>query len=206
MKKNIIVILFFLISCVSTAKIDMLPRNKLIEISKKQKLPYKQILVKWINYPYSDFHKVNYLEKNIEDIKAVEVDENDYKKLKSKIIKEFREAGLYDEENGTGTVKILLTSYGRWSYSELFSTYLIDTGYVLILPSSLNVSYKMSVKAQQNFKEIKFDKEASIKTTFFFLLFPLYPFSTFSGKEKTIINNLIYQIEDEICKNQLAVI
>jgi len=157
--------------------------------------------VQWKNYKYSDYHKVNYLEKTPEDVLPAEVDEKDYKNFKKKVINIFRENGLYDEVNGTGTVKISLITYGRWDYSELFSTYLVDTGYVLLLPSSITVTYRMTVKAEQNGKEAKLQNESSVKTTFFFLLFPLYPFSTFSGSEKTVLNNMIYKTAVDLSKS-----
>ncbi len=201
MKRYFIIALAFLSSCVSSSKVSIVPRSELIELSKKEKIPYKTILVQWKNYKYSDYHKVNYLEKTPEDVLPSEVDEKDYKNFKKKVINIFRENGLYDEVNGTGTVKISLITYGRWDYSELFSTYLVDTGYVLLLPSSITVTYRMTVKAEQNGKEAKLQNESSVKTTFFFLLFPLYPFSTFSGSEKTVLNNMIYKTAIDLSKS-----
>jgi len=201
MKRYFIIALVFLSSCVSSSKVSIVPRSELIELSKKEKIPYKTILVQWKNYKYSDYHKVNYLEKTPEDVLPAEVDEKDYKNFKKKVINIFRENGLYDEVNGTGTVKISLITYGRWDYSELFSTYLVDTGYVLLLPSSITVTYRMTVKAEQNGKEAKLQNESSVKTTFFFLLFPLYPFSTFSGSEKTVLNNMIYKTAVDLSKS-----
>ncbi|MGC8729207.1 MAG: hypothetical protein ACP5SD_08085 [Elusimicrobiales bacterium] len=201
MKRYFIIAFLFLSSCVSSSKVSIVPRSELIELSKKEKIPYKTILVQWKNYKYSDYHKVNYLEKTPEDVLPAEVDEKDYKNFKKKVINIFRENGLYDEVNGTGTVKISLITYGRWDYSELFSTYLVDTGYVLLLPSSITVTYRMTVKAEQNGKEAKIQNESSVKTTFFFLLFPLYPFSTFSGSEKTVLNNMIYKTAVDLSKS-----
>jgi hypothetical protein len=175
-------------------------RGELKEIYSKKSQPYKKVLVKWINYPYKDFHKFNYLEKSAENIKPVEVDEKSYLKFKSKIINEFKESGLYDEENGSGTVKILLTSYGRWTTKELFSTYLVDTAYIFLLPSSLEVNYIMKVKAEKEDKTINFEKQSQVKTTFFFLFLPVSLFSSFSGSEKTVLDNLIYQTISELKK------
>jgi hypothetical protein len=200
MRKEVLIIFLFLTSCISSAKTDIIFRGELKEIYSKKSQPYKKVLVKWINYPYKDFHKFNYLEKNAEDIKPVEVDEKSYLKFKSKIINEFKESGLYDEENGSGTVKILLTSYGRWTTKELFSTYLVDTAYIFLLPSSLEVNYIMKVKAEKEDKNINFEKQSQVKTTFFFLFLPVSLFSSFSGSEKTVLNNLIYQTISELKK------
>jgi len=200
MRKEVLIIFLFLTSCISSAKTDIILRAELKEIYSKKSQPYKKVLVKWINYPYKDFHKFNYLEKSAEDIKPVEVDEKSYLKFKSKIINEFKESGLYDEENGSGTVKILLTSYGRWTTKELFSTYFVDTAYIFLLPSSLEVNYVMKVKIERDDKNINFEKQAQVKTTFFFLFLPVSLFSSFSGSEKTVLDNLIYQTIAEVKK------
>jgi hypothetical protein len=200
MRKEVLIIFLFLTSCISSAKTDIVLRGELKEIYSRQSQPYKKILVRWINYPYKDFHKFNYLEKNADDIKPVEVDEKSYLKFKSKIINEFKESGLYDEENGSGTVKILLTTYGRWTIKELLSTYLVDTAYIFLLPSSLEVNYIMKVKAEKEDKTINFEKQGQVKTTFFFLFLPVSIFSSFGGSEKTVLNNLIYQTIAELKK------
>jgi hypothetical protein len=200
MRKEILIVFLFLTSCISSAKTDIVLRGELKEIYSRQSQPYKKILVRWINYPYKDFHKFSYLEKNADDIKPVEVDEKSYLKFKSKIINEFKESGLYDEENGSGTVKILLTTYGRWTIKELLSTYLVDTAYIFLLPSSLEVNYIMKVKAEKEDKTINFEKQGQVKTTFFFLFLPVSIFSSFGGSEKTVLNNLIYQTIAELKK------
>jgi len=200
MKNYLLFVLLFFTSCISSAKTDIILRGELKNIYTQKSQPYKKILVKWLNYPYKDFHKFNYLEKKLEDIKPVEVDEESYKKLKSNIIREFKESGLYDQENGNGTLKILLTSYGRWTKKELLSTYLVDTAYIFLLPSSLNVNYVMKAIVERDNKIIEFEKQGQIKTTFFFLLLPISPFSSYSGSEKTLLNNLIYQTISELKK------
>lgn len=184
-------------SCISSTKTNIVLRNEILQIEKSKKTPFAKILVQWKNYKYSDYHKVSQLLKNEEDVVAVEVDQEDYLKLKKRLINIFRENGIYDEVNGTGTVKVVVVTYGRWDYSELFSTFLVDTGYVLILPSSIVVKYKMFFEAEQQGFKYKTQKEAEIKTTFHFLLFPLYPFSTYSGKEKFVFNNMIYDFITE---------
>ncbi|MEF3279532.1 MAG: hypothetical protein K6357_00990 [Elusimicrobiota bacterium] len=192
----------FVTSCISSKKTSIVSRSEILETEKKNKKPYKQLLVQWKNYSYADFHKVNNLEKEAESIRMVEVDEEIYKKFKKQALKIFKENGLYDEINGTGTIKILLITYGRWNYSELFSTFLVDTGYVLILPSSINVAYRMIVKSEQDGIEYKLEKKSSVKTTFHFLLFPLYPFASFSGAEKSVLKNMLYETIIDLVKMQ----
>lgn len=189
-------VLFFS-SCISSSKTNIILRNEILQIEKSKKTPFAKILVQWKNYKYSDYHKVNQLLKNEEDVIPVEVEQDDYLKLKKRLINIFKENGLYDEVNGTGTVKVVVITYGRWDYSELFSTFLVDTGYVLILPSSIVVKYKMFFDAEQQEFKYKTQKEAYVKTTFHFLLFPFYPFSTYSGKEKFVFNNMSYEFIKE---------
>ncbi len=193
-------VILFLSSCVSTSKTKLIPRNEILDLEKTAKNPYKQILVQWKNYSYTDYNKVNRLEKDPNTLTPQEVDDDDYIKFKKRVIEKFKESNMYDETNGTGTVKIILLTYGRWNYSELFSTFLVDTGYILILPASLKVTYRMFVTAEQNDKEYKFEKTGEVKTTFHLLLFPFYPISTFSGKEKYVIDNMLYETLIDLSK------
>ncbi len=191
MKKVIILLIISFTSCISTSKTQFISRAEITELHKTQKKAFSKILLQWKNYSYSDYHKINTLEKDQSELKAVEVDQKDYRNLKDMIIAAFRENGLYDEINGSGSVKILLLTYGRWTYSELITTYFTDTPYIFILPSSTGVTYRMIVKTQQDGNEMKFENEGYIKTTFFLPLFPLYPLMTFKGAEKTTLKNLI---------------
>ncbi|NLH38563.1 MAG: hypothetical protein GX445_00665 [Elusimicrobia bacterium] len=193
-------VILFLSSCVSTSKTKLIPRNEILDLEKTAKNPYKQILVQWKNYSYTDYNKVNRLEKDLNTLTPQEVDDDDYIKFKKRVIEKFKESNMYDETNGTGTVKIILLTYGRWNYSELFSTFLVDTGYILILPASLKVTYRMFVTAEQNDKEYKFEKTGEVKTTFHLLLFPFYPISIFSGKEKYVIDNMLYETLIDLSK------
>ncbi|MGC8867670.1 MAG: hypothetical protein ACP5PA_05620, partial [Elusimicrobiales bacterium] len=164
--------------------------------------PFSKILLQWKNYPYSDYHKINILEKDSSQLKAVEVEQNDYSRLKDMITEAFKENGLYDEITGSGTIKILLLSYGRWKYLELLTTYFTDTPYIFIIPSSLGVRYRMIAKTEQNSDERKFENEGYVKTTFFLGLFPLYPLMTFKGAEKTTLKNLINKTIIDIISDQ----
>ncbi|MCX7642164.1 MAG: hypothetical protein N2Z20_05980 [Elusimicrobiales bacterium] len=192
--------LIFSVSCVSVSKTEIVTRNLFHEIKTIEKKSFSKILVQWKNYPYSDYHKVRNLEKESIDLKPVEVNQKDYIKLKEKIITSAKEFGLYDELKGSGTIKILLLTYGRWEYGELIKTYLTDTPYIFIFPSSLGVSYKMIALFNHNGKEEKIENEGYVKTTFFLPLFPLYPLMTFRGSENTTLSNLIDKTFIDIIK------
>lgn len=190
--------LIFSTSCISLSKTEIIPRRDFWETQKTNKPLFNKILVQWKNYPYIDYHKISTLEKEPSQLKATNIDERDYLKFKQMVIKTAKDIGLYDEYKGSETLKILLISYGRWSYKELTTTYLTDTAYIFILPSSLGVRYKLLAIYQNEQKEEKIENEGYVKTTFFLPLFPLYPLFTFSGAEKTTLANLIYKTFIEI--------
>lgn len=197
---SILPITLILSSCISSSKTEIITRDIFFEAKKTTKIPFSKILVQWKNYPYSDYHKINSLEKEPSELKAVEVEQKDYNKLKEMIIKSAKDFGLYDEFIGTGTIKILLLTYGRWTYKELLTTYLTDTAYIFIFPSSLGVTYRMITYIEQSGNNFKFENEGYIKTTFFFPLFPIYPLMTFKGAEKTTLRNLIDKSLTDIIK------
>lgn len=205
MKKILILILisFFTTSCISTKKIKPIDRS--ILLSKHDNIkPFKQILVQWKNYPYSEYHKIENLETENKKIIPVEVEEKDYKKFKKMVKKIFRENNLYDEVNGTGTVKILLLSSGRWSYSELFSTYLVDTSYIFILPSSLEVRYLIHTITERDNEKHIYESTAAVKTTFHLIFFPFYPLFPYGSAEKAVLKTLIYNtVTDIISGNEI---
>ena len=200
MRQILIIVMISLSSCISSSKTEIITRDIFLEAKKATKTSFSKILVQWKNYPYSHYHQVNRLEREASDLKPVEVEQKDYLKLKKMIINSAKEMGLYDEFNGTGTLKILLITYGRWTYNELITTYLTDTPYILIFPSSLGVTYRMIAYVEQKGNEYKVENEGYVKTTFFLPLFPLYPLMSFSGAEKTTLNNLIDKTLLEIIK------
>lgn len=197
-------IFVFLCSCVSVQKSSFIVRGELIELEKLQKKPFSNILVQWKNYPYSEYHKIDNLEKEDKTIRYQDVEAKDYARFKNNILRKFKELGLYDVENGTGSLKIILVSYGRWTYKELFKTYLTDTAYIFILPSSLPITYKMIAILEQGENQKRFENIGYVKTVFFLPLFPLYPLMTYNGAEKTLINNLLYKTIKDIVDYQYS--
>lgn len=198
----LIIIALLFNSCISTSKTDLITRAEIMQVVKKNKKPFSKVLVQWKNYPYSDYHKINNLEKEPSELKASEIDNKLYYKFKHKIIEELKQNSLYDEINGNGTLKVLLLTYGRWTYKELIPTYLTDTGYIFILPSSLLVTYRLIAIMEQGNITKRIENEGYVKTTFFLPLFPLYPLMTFNGAEKTTITNLINKMITDIVTSQ----
>jgi len=199
--------ILFLSSCASFKKVEFFPRATIQEMSKDKNIkPFSKILVRWRNYPFKTYQQsIGYTDKERENIKPVNVPYEDYISFKNKVFKIFKEAGLYNIENGTGTLKIDLISFGRWTYSELFSSYLTDTSFIYILPSSIKVNYYMIIEFEQYGKIEKLEKTASIKTTFHFLLFPIYPFASFVGSEKGVLKNMLWNAAADIYLKQKGI-
>jgi len=104
----------------------------------------------------------------------------------------FAEAGMYDRQNGTGTLEIGLVSYGRWNYRSLWKGFLVDTPFVMLLPTSLATMHKMVVGFETPEGKKHVGSTATMKTVFHALIFPLYPFATPASKEKKILRNMLW--------------
>lgn len=182
-------------SCASFKTIDPFPRKVVYDASKdKEKKPFAKILVRWRNYPlmtYGDM--IGYTDEEKAKIKPEDVPYEDYIKFKKRVISAFKETGMYDEKTGTGTVKVDLTSYGRWTYGELTRSFLTETSFIYILPRSLKVNYHMKVEIEREGVYKSAEEISSIKTTFHLLIFPLYPFASFAGAEKGILKNMVWK-------------
>jgi hypothetical protein len=185
----------FFSSCVSFKNIDPYPRSTIYEIEKDTaKKPFSKILVRWRNYPLMTYNDtIGYSEEEKANMKPIEVPYEDYIKFKKKILKTFKELGLYDENKGNGTIKIDLTSYGRWTYGELTRSFLTETSFIYIIPRSLKVNYYMTIETEKDGIKKKAEEFSYIKTTFHLLLFPLYPLSTFNSSENSVLKNMIWK-------------
>jgi len=185
----------FLTSCASFKHVDLFPRNTVYEMSKDKELkPFSRILVRWRNYPFKTYSQsIGYTDAEKEKMKPVNVAYADYSKFKGRVLKIFKESGIYDAEKGAGTLKVDLLTFGKWTYSELFSSYLTDTSFIFILPSSIKVNYYMVTEIEQGELTDKVEETASIKTTFHLLLFPLYPLAPFSSSEKSLLKQMIWK-------------
>lgn len=192
--------LFFLYSCASFKTIEPIPREMIYKASKDSDLkPYSKILVRWRNYPFTTFSDtIGYTDEEKAKIKAQEVPYEDYSKFKAKAIRYFKEAGLYDTQKGEGTIKIDLTSFGRWTYADLSKSFLTETSFIYILPRSIKVNYYLKIEAEKDGKKFQAEEISSIKTVFHLLIFPLYPFSSFTGAEKSVLKNMLWKSAADI--------
>lgn len=195
---------FSLASCASFKNVDIPPRNIVQEMARDKELKsFSKVLVRWRNYPFKTYaQSIGYTDAEKEKIKPVNVEYKDYSRFKGRVLKIFKESGLYDAENGTGTLRVDLLTFGRWTYSELFSSYLTDTSWIYILPSSIKVNYYMVTEIEQGELSAKVEETASVKTTFHLLLFPIYPLASFSGGEKSLIKQMLWKTAADVYLKQ----
>lgn len=191
-------------SCASFKNVDLPPRNIVQEMSRDKELkPFSRILVRWRNFPFKTYSQsIGYTDAEKEKIKPVNVEFKDYSGFKSRVLKIFGESGIYDAEKGTGTLKVDLLTFGRWTYSELFSSYLTDTSWIYIIPSSIKVNYYMATEIEQAELAGKVEETASVKTTFHLLLLPLYPLTPFSWSEKSLLKQMIWKTAADVYLKQ----
>ena len=121
----------------------------------------------------------------------VPIDDNAW--LKEHVEDIFAEAGLYDAQKGSGTLNISLTSYGRWTYGGILRSFLVDTGYVFILPASLRVNHHLVVEYNGADDRAGVEEVGQNKTTFHALLFPLYPLFPPGRKEHSLLKNMLWK-------------
>lgn len=181
--------------CASFKTIDPFPRDIIYKSSKDKEIkPYGKILVRWRNYPFTTFSDtIGYTDEEKAKIKPEEVPYDHYAKFKARVLKAFKEAGLYDEKKGTGTVRIDLMSFGRWTYGELSRSFLTETSFIYILPRSVKVNYYLKMEIEREGQIKTAEEISSIKTVFHLLIFPIYPFASFSSAEKAVLKNLAWK-------------
>jgi hypothetical protein len=110
----------------------------------------------------------------------------------------FAKAGLYDKKKGRGELRLTLTSFGRWTYNDLFRSYLVETGFIFILPSTLQVNYLLSADFAVSSGTMHVDTEAANKTTFHILMAPLYPFLSPGRRENQLIGQMLWRSATDV--------
>jgi len=156
--------------------------------------PAAEIRLSWKNFPYKS---------GIETIgegtaipvkpRPVPVPVGDTAWLKERVEDIFGETGLYDAQKGSGTLSVTLTSYGRWTYGELFRSFLVDTGYIFIIPATLRVNHQLVVEYNGADGRAGVEEVGQNKTTFHALLFPLYPLFTPGRMEHSLLKNMLWK-------------
>lgn len=156
--------------------------------------PAAEIRLSWKNFPYkSGIDAIGEGTAIPEKPRPVPVPVSDTAWLKKNIERIFAEAGLYDAQKGSGTLTVILTSYGRWTYGEIFRSFLVDTGYVFIIPATLRVNHQLVVEYNAADGRARVEEVGQNKTTFHALLFPLYPLFTPGRKEHSLLKNMLWK-------------
>lgn len=197
LKPLLIAPLLALAGCASFNSGDMLVERETARamLEDRAVTPFASIEVSWQNYPYrspSDSIGEGSL-TNPRRIKPVEVPPEESEALARRAREVFAKAGLYDRARGRGALRLQLTSFGRWKYSELMRSFLVDTGFIFILPATLQVNYLLTAEFSSAAGPVRVETEARNKTTFHLLLAPLYPFLSPSSREKGLLKQMLWR-------------
>lgn len=110
----------------------------------------------------------------------------------------FADAGLYDRKKGRGTLRLGLTTIGRWTYGDLWRSYLVETGFIFIIPSSLRTNYYLTADFATSSGTVRVEEAGLNKTTFHLLMAPLYPFFAPGPRESGLIKQLLWKAATDV--------
>ena len=168
-------------------------------LDEREVKPASEISVVWKNFPYKDpTDTIGEGAINPPEPKPEPAPVSDLVWLKDRAKDIFSEAGLYDAQKGSGVIKITLISYGRWTYGEIFRSFLVDTGWVFIIPASLLVNHQLAVEYDGPSGKAKVEELGRNKTTFHAVLFPLYPFFRPGAKEHSLLKNMLWRAATDV--------
>jgi hypothetical protein len=191
-----------LYGCASFNSGDMLvDRNKArAMLEDKSVVPFAEIEVSWKNFPYrapTDSIGEGSASRT-RKIRPVQVDAADEEAFVRKTRDIFTKAGLYDRDAGRGKLRLELTSFGRWTYSDLWRSFLVDTGFIFIIPASLRVNYYLTADFAVEGGTVRVETEARNKTTFHLLLAPLYPLFSPGAKESGLLKQMLWRSATDV--------
>lgn len=162
----------------------------------KAVVPFAGLEISWRNFPYrapTDSIGEGSASRPAKKVKPVPVGYGDEADFVAEAREIFGRAGLYDKARGQGTLRLELTTFGRWTYGDLFRSFLVDTGFIFIIPASLRVNYFMTADFAAGGKTVRVETEATNKTTFHLLLAPLYPFLSPGAKENGLLRQMLWR-------------
>ena len=166
----------------------------------KSVTPFAEIEISWKNFPYrapTDSIGEGSASR-LKPVKPVQVEAGDEADFIRRAKQIFTEAGLYDKAGGRGKLRLELTSFGRWTYSDLFRSFLVDTGFIFLIPASLRVNYYLTADFVVQGKPVKVETEARNKTTFHLLMAPLYPLFSPGSKENSLLRQMLWRSATEV--------
>ena len=162
-------------------------------------IPFSEIQVSWQNFPYrAPTASIGEGSTRPKKIRPRPVEPADAANLNRKAREVFSEAGLYNKARGRGTLRLELTTFGRWTYSDLFNSYLVDTVFIFILPSSLRVNYYLTADFAVSTGTVRVETEAVHKTTFHLLMAPLYPFLSPGARENGLLRQMLWRSATDV--------
>ncbi|MDA8131246.1 MAG: hypothetical protein M0011_07045 [Elusimicrobia bacterium] len=188
--------------CASFNSGDMLVDRKTAGamLEDKELVPFSALEVSWRNYPYRaptdsiGEGSVSHTNR----VMPVQVDPGDEAAFRRKAEEIFAKAGLLDKVRGKGNLRLELTSFGRWTYGDLFRSFLVDTGFVFIIPASLRVNYYLTADFAVSSGTVRVETEARNKTTFHLLLAPLYPFFSPGARENGLLRQMLWRSATDV--------
>ena len=192
----------FLCGCASFNSGDILVERSTARamLEDRTVVPFSDIKVYWRNFPYrSPTESIG--EGSISNplkVKPVPAPAEDASALAERAREIFRAAGLYDREKGRGTLRLELTSFGRWTYGDLFHSYLAETGFIFIIPSTLRVNYGLTADFAVSSGTARVETIGQRKTTFHLLLAPLYPFFAPGPRETALLKQMLWRSASEV--------
>ena len=168
--------------------------------------PFANIQLTWKNYPYRESTDtigegtISTVpgQFKIPTVKPVPVEPEDQAKLLKQARDIFSDAGLYNKLTGKGTLRLELESVNRWTYSELFHTFFVETGLIFIIPSSMRVNFLLTAHFPAATGTAKVETIGTNKTIFHLLLAPLYPFFSPSSGEKGLLRQMLWRSATDV--------
>ena len=168
-------------------------------LADKTIIPFSEIQVSWQNFPYrAPTDSIGEGSTRPQKIKPLPVEPADAAAFGRKAREIFAKAGLYDKARGRGTLRLELTSFGRWTYGDLFRSYLVDTGFIFIIPSSLRINYYLAADFSVSTGTVRVETEARHKTTFHLLMAPLYPFFSPGARENGLLKQMLWRSTTDV--------
>lgn len=161
--------------------------------------PFASLRFTWTNYPY--FNPAELIgQGTVEGTpppKPVPVEREEFFELRTRAFDIMKEAGLYDPAGGEGTLYLDLSTYGRWTYRDLFKSFLVETSWIMLLPSSLNVNYRILATSDRD-AGLEVEEIARHRTVFHALIFPLYPFASPAARERALLRNMLWKTATDV--------
>ena len=162
--------------------------------------PFSELQVYWRNFPYrAPTESIG--EGSISNPKQIlpsAPPADDLAAFARRAREIFGDAGLYDRKKGRGTLRLELTSVGRWTYGDLWRSYLVETGFIFIIPSSLRVNYFLTADFATSSGTVRVEAAALNKTTFHLLLAPLYPLFPPGARENGLLRQLLWRAATDV--------